>query len=145
MLVYPPDFGQKYYAPQVQPVRGLNSWPPVHDSTFHVTETFVLRIRIRIYLLARRNLLWDILRQSSSRPVCHSRLWQGRGANQPPYALLHRSSPSYALRHRRRRVRSSVTSALDSLFIFLISIKVSNQRMHCSFSSDDSGAHGHQQ
>ena len=30
--------GQKYYAPQVQPDRGLNSWPPVHDSPFHVTE-----------------------------------------------------------------------------------------------------------
>ena len=33
------DLGQKYYAPQVRPDRGLNSWPPDHDSTFHVTET----------------------------------------------------------------------------------------------------------
>ena len=33
------DLGQKYHAPQVQPGRGLNSWPPDHDSTFHVTET----------------------------------------------------------------------------------------------------------
>ena len=30
------DLGQKYHAPQVQPGRGLNSWPPDHDSTFHV-------------------------------------------------------------------------------------------------------------
>ena len=28
-------------------------------------------------------------------------LWRGRGANQPPYALLHRSSTRYALRHGR--------------------------------------------
>ena len=33
------DLGQKYYAPQLQPGRGLNSWPLNHDSTFHVTET----------------------------------------------------------------------------------------------------------
>ena len=33
------SLGQKYHAPQVQPGRGLNSWPPNHDSTFHVTET----------------------------------------------------------------------------------------------------------
>ena len=33
------DLGQKYYAPQVRPDWGLNSWPPDHDSTFHVTET----------------------------------------------------------------------------------------------------------
>ena len=35
------DVGQKYYmyAPEVQPNRGSNSWPPGHDSTFHVTET----------------------------------------------------------------------------------------------------------
>ena len=29
------DLGQKYYAPQVRPDRGLNSWPPDHDSTLH--------------------------------------------------------------------------------------------------------------
>ena len=33
------DLGQKYCAPQVQPNRGSNSWPPDHDNTFHVTET----------------------------------------------------------------------------------------------------------
>ena len=43
--------------------------------------------------------------QSSARLICHSHamLWRGRGTNQPPYALLHRSSPRYALRHGRRR------------------------------------------
>ena len=67
-----------------------------------------IRIRIRIYLLARRNLLWDILRLPSSRRAALGlyvilTLWRGRGANQPPYALLHRSSPRYALCHGRRR------------------------------------------
>ena len=33
------NLGQQYYAPQVQLERGLNSWPPDHDGTFHVTET----------------------------------------------------------------------------------------------------------
>ena len=32
------DLGQKYHAPKVQPGWGLNSWPPDHDSTFHVAE-----------------------------------------------------------------------------------------------------------
>ena len=32
------DLGQKYNAPQVRPDRGLNSWPPDHASTFHVTK-----------------------------------------------------------------------------------------------------------
>ena len=32
------DLGQKYQAPQVRPDWGSNSWPPDHDSTFHVTE-----------------------------------------------------------------------------------------------------------
>ena len=36
---------QKYYSPQVRPDRGLNSWPPDHDSTFHVTETATLITR----------------------------------------------------------------------------------------------------
>ena len=36
---------QNYCAPQVQPHRGLNSWPPDHDSTFHVTETPALTAR----------------------------------------------------------------------------------------------------
>ena len=33
------DLGQKYYAPQVRPEWGSNSWPPDHDSTFHATAT----------------------------------------------------------------------------------------------------------
>ena len=32
------DIGQKYYTPRVQLISS-NSWPPDHDSTFHVTET----------------------------------------------------------------------------------------------------------
>ena len=32
------DLGQKCHAPQIRPTRGSNSWPPDHDSTFHVTE-----------------------------------------------------------------------------------------------------------
>ena len=32
------DSGHKYYAPQVRPDRGSKSWPPDHDSTFHVTK-----------------------------------------------------------------------------------------------------------
>ena len=32
------DLGQKYYAPKVRPFQDSNSWPPDHDSTFHVTE-----------------------------------------------------------------------------------------------------------
>ena len=39
------DLGQKYHAPQVQPSRGLNSWPPDHDSIFHVTETPAITTR----------------------------------------------------------------------------------------------------
>ena len=39
------DLGQKYHAPQVQPGWGLNSWPPDHDSTFHVTETPAMTTR----------------------------------------------------------------------------------------------------
>ena len=36
------DLGQKYYATQVRPDRGLNSWPPDHDSTLHVTDMSAL-------------------------------------------------------------------------------------------------------
>ena len=51
-------------------------------------------LRIRIYLLARRNLLWDILRLPSSHRAALGlcvilTLWRARGANQPPYAVLH--------------------------------------------------------
>ena len=34
-------------------------------------------------------------------------LWRTQGANQPPYALLHRSSPHYALRHGKQRICAS--------------------------------------
>ena len=65
------------------------------------------RLRIRIHWLARTNLLWDILRLPSSRRAALGlyfilTLWRAWGVNQPPYALLHRSSPRYALRHGRR-------------------------------------------
>ena len=36
---------QKYYALQVQPDLGSESWPPDHDSTFHITEMLVLATR----------------------------------------------------------------------------------------------------
>ena len=39
------DLGQKYYAPQVRPDRGSNSWPQDHHSTVHVTETPALTIQ----------------------------------------------------------------------------------------------------
>ena len=54
-----------------------------------------------------QELLWDILRLPSSRRAALGlyvilMLWRGRGVNQPPYTLLHRSSLLYALRHGRR-------------------------------------------
>ena len=75
----------------------------------HLKMTIRIRIRIRIYLLAGRNLLWDILRLPSSRRAALGlyvilTLWRTRGANQPPYASLHKSSPCYALRHGRRYI-----------------------------------------
>ena len=56
-----------------------------------------IRIRMRIHLLERRNLLWDILRLPSSRRAALGvllyyvilTLWRAQGANQRPYALLH--------------------------------------------------------
>ena len=39
------DLGQKYCTPQLRPDRGSNSWPPDHDSTFHVTEMSALTTR----------------------------------------------------------------------------------------------------
>ena len=39
--------------------------------------------------------------QSSARPICHSHSMKMMGTNQQPYALLHRSSLRYALRHGR--------------------------------------------
>ena len=44
--------------------------------------------------------------QSSARPTCHSHAMTRMGANQPPYALLHRSSLRYTLRHGRRMCRN---------------------------------------
>ena len=72
---------------------------------FHNTGGLKDRRR-RIHLLARRNLLWDILRLPSSRRAALGlyvilTLWRARGANHPPYAFLHRSSPHYALCRRR--------------------------------------------
>ena len=32
------NLGQKFYPPQIRADWALNSWPPDHDSTFHVTE-----------------------------------------------------------------------------------------------------------
>ena len=39
------DFGQKYYASQVRPNQGSNSWPPDHESTVHATEMPALTTR----------------------------------------------------------------------------------------------------
>ena len=39
------DFGQKCYATQVCPILDSNSWPPDHDSTFHVIEMPALTTR----------------------------------------------------------------------------------------------------
>ena len=39
------DLGQKYYAPQVRPDLGSNSWSPDYDSTLHVTEMPALTTR----------------------------------------------------------------------------------------------------
>ena len=94
------------------PTGELSPWPYLQSSANHSLLSFCVKlpgslivsslrvfflptnIRIRIHLLARRNLLWDILRLPSS---CRAALglyviltlWRGRGANQPPYALLH--------------------------------------------------------
>ena len=65
-------------------------------------EDYIKEGFLRIYLLACKNLLWDIGRLPSScraAIVLHVilTLRRGQGANQPPYALRHRSSPCYAL------------------------------------------------
>ena len=72
-----------------------------------------IRIRIRIHLLT---LLWDILRLPSSRRAALGLyviliLWRARDVKQPPYALLHRSSPCYALRHGRQHEAPSPLSS----------------------------------
>ena len=68
---------------------------------------------LRIHLLARRNLLWDIQRLPSSRRAALGlyvifTLWRAPGTNQPPYALLHRSLPRYTLCHGRRPFSKSM-------------------------------------
>ena len=95
-------WSQRYQGPSL-PISAF----PLQDISCNIYYHLRIRIRIRIYLLARRNLLWDILRLPSSRRAALGlyvilTLWRGRGANQPPYAPLHRSSPRYALRHERR-------------------------------------------
>ena len=67
------------------------------------------RIRIRIYLLARRNLLWDILRLPSSRRAALGlyvilTLHMTRTGRRPETIRIaaYRSSPRYTLRHGRR-------------------------------------------
>ena len=47
------NLGQKYWAPQVQPDRCSNSWPPDHDSTLHVTETPALTTWPSVTLLGK--------------------------------------------------------------------------------------------
>ena len=39
------DLEQKYYAPQVRPEQGLNSQPPDHEGSLHVTKTPALTTR----------------------------------------------------------------------------------------------------
>ena len=65
-------------------------------------------IRIRIHLLARRNLLWDILRLPSSRRAALAYMLISRydkdGARTSHHMLccIYWSSPHYALRHWRQ-------------------------------------------
>ena len=53
-ILFKHDLGQKYQATQVQPKQGSNSWPPDHDSTFHVTETPALATSPSVTHLAIR-------------------------------------------------------------------------------------------
>ena len=96
----------------------------------HDTMTVRFKEDLRIYLLARRNLLWDILRLPSSRRAALGLyvilIWRGRGANQPPYALPHRSSHHYALRHGRRQ-ESYCLCDISTTFIW-IAVHVLNQK-----------------
>ena len=68
----------------------------------------VIRLRIRIYLLARRNLLWDILRLPSSHRAAlglYVILTLTRTGHEPATIRIaaYRSSPRYALRHGRQQ------------------------------------------
>ena len=58
------NLGQKYYAPQVQPDRGSNSWPPDHDSTVHVTEIPALTTQPSVTSTLSR---WTIVASLSGR------------------------------------------------------------------------------
>ena len=73
--------------------------------TAHLKESN-LSHNIRINLYARSNMLFDILRLPSSRRAAlgprHYHTMTSMGCEPAPYALLHRSSPHYALCHRRR-------------------------------------------
>ena len=44
---------QRYNTPKVRLDRGSNSWPPDHDSTFHVTETPVLTTQPSVTLTSQ--------------------------------------------------------------------------------------------
>ena len=55
------DFGQKYYAPQVRPDQGSNSWPPDHDSTVHVTKTSALTTRPSVISFSHSLFACDLL------------------------------------------------------------------------------------
>ena len=60
--------------------------------------------------------------QSSARPICHSHAMMNTGRESATiYALLHRSSPRYALRHGRQhqQIYQDVASAAQQMFTFL--------------------------
>ena len=59
------DLGQKYQAPQVPPDRCPNSWPPDHDSTFHVNEMPALTTRPSVTC----SIVGLLSTPSSTRPV----------------------------------------------------------------------------
>ena len=67
------DLGQTYYAPQVRPDWGSNSWPLDHDSAFHVTETPALTTRPSVSQLAYTKAHLSLPRSCVE---CHP--WQGR-------------------------------------------------------------------
>ena len=83
---------QKYYAPQVRPDRGSNSWPPDHDSTFHVTEmpslttwpsvsskkkctAVVWELRFQMRELSDRLIHWESISLDQVRLKSHTWYW----------------------------------------------------------------------
>ena len=83
-----------YFIATTEISRTKRAHSPTIKCSSSINKLIFIRIRIRIYLLARRNLLWDILRLLSSRRAALGlyvilTLCRARGANQPPYALLH--------------------------------------------------------